>query len=329
MAVAEQYANEIPNDVVTTLSAGINNSTTTIPVTGFTGFPPAAQYRIRIDDELLLVTAGAGTNSWTATRGAEGTTALSHLSGATVTHLLTRDGLLGVGGQINLDGTVAARPAAGVTGRLHLPSDGLTVVRDTGTLWTPSGPIFPFTDPIDGDYTWVNQSTASVDTTQGGIYLSHPGSIDELSLRVKNAPTPPYKIEGAFIPLVRPLNFPSVGLAWYDGTKAITMGFAQNNGTYIAQWTSKWNTVTSFNATYAMTFENLNSFLAGPIVWFRIVDDNTNRKTQISNDGVHWITSHSVSRTDFLTATKVGFYVYSHNQATEVGIWLLHWKETA
>lgn len=69
----------------TTLSSGINSSTTTIPVASASGFPASENYRIKIDDEILEVTAGQGTTSWTATRGFAGTTAASHASGATVT----------------------------------------------------------------------------------------------------------------------------------------------------------------------------------------------------------------------------------------------------
>ena len=35
------------------------------------------------------MTAGAGTTTWTVTRGAESTTAASHADGAAVTHVLT------------------------------------------------------------------------------------------------------------------------------------------------------------------------------------------------------------------------------------------------
>lgn len=85
MAV-EQFANEAE----TTLSAAIETTDgTSISVTSASGFPDSAQYRIRIDDEIMLVTGGAGTTTWTVTRGAESTTAATHLNGATVTHVLT------------------------------------------------------------------------------------------------------------------------------------------------------------------------------------------------------------------------------------------------
>jgi hypothetical protein len=85
--VLERFA----NDAATTLSALIVDAVvTSITVTSATLFPPAAQFRVKIDSELLLVTAGAGTTTWTVTRGVEGTTAAAHSNGAAVTHVLTR-----------------------------------------------------------------------------------------------------------------------------------------------------------------------------------------------------------------------------------------------
>jgi hypothetical protein len=69
----------------TTLSAGINNSTTSIPVTSGTGF--ANGDYIQIDSEILHITAGGGTATLTATRAQLGTTAVAHSSGATVSDI--------------------------------------------------------------------------------------------------------------------------------------------------------------------------------------------------------------------------------------------------
>ena len=82
------------NTAQTTLSAAVASpAATTLTVTAAAGFPAEAQYRIRIDDELLLVTAGAGTTTWTVTRGIEGTTAATHSNGAAVIHVLTAGAL--------------------------------------------------------------------------------------------------------------------------------------------------------------------------------------------------------------------------------------------
>lgn len=71
----------------TTLTSGINATTTTIPVTSGANF--ANGDYIQIDSEILLITAGGGTNSLTATRAQSGTTAATHANGATVTRVIS------------------------------------------------------------------------------------------------------------------------------------------------------------------------------------------------------------------------------------------------
>jgi hypothetical protein len=73
----------------TTLSAGVDGSTTTLAVAGTTGFP-AVPFILAVDagaaaQELVLVTNVAGTNL-TVTRGYDSTTAVAHVTGAVVAH---------------------------------------------------------------------------------------------------------------------------------------------------------------------------------------------------------------------------------------------------
>lgn len=51
---------------------------------GAVGFPSSGSFEVKVDDELMLVTAGAGTDSWTVTRAQHGTTAAAHAVGAAV-----------------------------------------------------------------------------------------------------------------------------------------------------------------------------------------------------------------------------------------------------
>jgi Tfp pilus assembly protein PilV len=63
----------------TTLTAGLSAAGTTLTVTTATGFPATAEFRVKIDSEVLLVTAGgSSTTSWTVERGQDGTTPAAH-----------------------------------------------------------------------------------------------------------------------------------------------------------------------------------------------------------------------------------------------------------
>jgi len=67
----------------TTITGALTASATTVTVASATGFPSSA-FVIRVDDEFMTVTAGFGTTTWTVTRGSNGSTATTHVSGQTL-----------------------------------------------------------------------------------------------------------------------------------------------------------------------------------------------------------------------------------------------------
>lgn len=74
-----------PNPTTGSLGAAISSTTaTSITLSAALG-PSSGNFVILIDSEQMLVTAGNGTTTLTVTRGYNGTTAATHLDGATVT----------------------------------------------------------------------------------------------------------------------------------------------------------------------------------------------------------------------------------------------------
>jgi len=72
---------------------------TAITVTADFGVTAGNAFRVLIDSELMEVTAGHGTTSWTVLRGVDGTTAAVHASGAQVRLLVQ----LGIQSIVNPD----------------------------------------------------------------------------------------------------------------------------------------------------------------------------------------------------------------------------------
>jgi len=68
----------------TELASPVDNIYGFITVTSAGNFPTTCRYRIKIDKEVMIVTAGMGTTTWTVTRGAHGTNATSHAANAVV-----------------------------------------------------------------------------------------------------------------------------------------------------------------------------------------------------------------------------------------------------
>lgn len=96
------------NGGLTTLSSGITSTATSLTVTSASSFPSLTPFRIRVkaeganSSELMMVTAGAGTTTWTVVRAVEpygGSAAASaHGSGAVVEQVVTVVGLSAVAG---------------------------------------------------------------------------------------------------------------------------------------------------------------------------------------------------------------------------------------
>jgi FtsP/CotA-like multicopper oxidase with cupredoxin domain len=108
------------NPKTTTRPTATNATQTTITVASAAGFPTTNGYYIRIDSEVMQVTAGAGTTTWTVARGQLGPPgAAAHASGATVTALANdwSAGFTGVpAGSTNLKVTYQGKNCGNTTG---------------------------------------------------------------------------------------------------------------------------------------------------------------------------------------------------------------------
>jgi hypothetical protein len=185
-----------------------------------------------------------------------------------------------------------------------------------------------FTPPVSGDFSWDNQGGASVSTSDVGIFLSIPASASiSLRSRYKAAPTPPYVITAAFVPLFFGTNtFDTYGFIWSDGTKFATFGVGYNTGVTGGYYllSGKWTSSTVYAANYlALAYSQF-----GPLVWLRIADNNTNRICSLSSDGQNWVVFDTQTRTDHLTPTRVGFGASATNGTYASGLTLRSWKET-
>src|SRR5262245_12103934 len=84
-------AEQLANNAASTLTAAIPDAVaTSLTVANGTVFPASGNFRIIVDNELMIVGARSGNTLSSLTRGAEGTTAVAHTNGAAVTHVLTK-----------------------------------------------------------------------------------------------------------------------------------------------------------------------------------------------------------------------------------------------
>jgi hypothetical protein len=135
----------------TTLSTGINDSTTTIGVVAVSGWPASFPYTLIIDqdtvnEEVVEVTNRSGT-TLTVTRAVDGTTAKSHDAGAAVNHgVSARDfeepnAFLNAGTLplVMAKGDLLAATASGTVDNLTVGTNGFVLTADsnasTGVSW--------------------------------------------------------------------------------------------------------------------------------------------------------------------------------------------------
>lgn len=231
----------------------------------------------------------------------------------------------GGGGNVTSTSAYASPPASPASGDLWFPTNTYYAFRSTGSAWVPWGPIWPLTDPTTPSWSWVNQGSATVATTNGAVFLNGTANASaNLRIRVKNVPTAPYTVTAAFIPLLTTANFSGAGLILRNSGSGNLVLFDYLGDTNVVE-ASKWSSPTTAVAAYSVTsaFRFFN-----PVFWFRIEDNNTNRILSVSADGVNFAVIFTVSRTDYITPDQIGFFVKDQNATYAPAMTLLSWKES-
>jgi len=316
------------NQAVTTLSAAITSvDAASCNVIDATSFPATGDFRIKIDGEILIVTGVAG-NTFTITRGAEGTTAATHASGASVIHLLTKGGLEARVANRFVSDIYDNKPAAAVKGRLFLPTDGLFLEYDDGSAWHKYGPYRRLKAPPQTGWSWVNQGNATMNFVGGALVLEDPECDATLpQLRILVRPM----LEAKSVTMAFTFNgigsdVPFMGFCLrqeggsYDG---YLYGYGVYSGTsmWIAQW-RRYNSPTSLAAN-----GDWDDYLYPQrLIWWRC-ELSDRRRIWYSADGVNWILGLDDSLTSYITATQFGIFIDSTNNAQPVSMSLVHWEE--
>jgi hypothetical protein len=309
----EQFANE-PSAV---LSGAINNSVTSITVSGATNIPASGTFRCRIDTEYMSVSAVSG-STWTVTRGNGGTTAASHADSAPIDVIITAEALNALV-SVQAGGTE-------VSNRRVLNFIGATVSDNSGSSRadiTIQGEYGITQPPVLSNWTWVNQTNATAVDTTRGIYMENvtPATGHSFNILKKAAPATPYTITAKLKCLWYGNDFQEIGLCFRESSsgKLTTWCFSPDTGGFF---------LGQFGFTNPTTYGSNNGFyqrVTSDDYYLRIADNGTNRKLSYSRDGEHFIEVFSESRTNFLTADEVGFYIDSGQSNKILAVHLVSW----
>jgi len=316
---------QLANNAQSTLSATITNTATSLVVVSASAFPTSGNFHILIETEIILVTAVSGT-TFTITRAQEGTTAVGHNSGVTVTAIITKAALENYRSDFVITSLYSSRPSVAINNRIFLPTDINILNIDNGTTWDNYGTLYPLT-PIDTtSFSWVNQGSATLDTTYviPHISCSSNGGTDSWKMFLKSTPTPPYTVTVGMIPKMSiTSNSCAAGVGWRDSVGG-HFHHVIYNGTK-TMYIQEWNSTTSFNTNYSTKDGFLHSVKS--LLWLQLVDDNTSRKINFSTDGFTWINIDSRSRSYNFTPNQIGFDINPYN--VHCGVSILSYLETS
>lgn len=317
---------QFTNGPTTGLDGAIDDSVTSLTVTASTNFPSSPNYRIRIDSEIMLVTAGAGTLTWTVTRGADGTTAASHIDGSTVTHVLTADAVAEFRIDNCLADTYANRPSPGKEGRIFIPTDSRQQViqRDNGATWDSYGPYQIYTaPPASGTLTWVNQGSTTV-TDDTSILMLATNHATNRHLLAKTMGSAPWTLRIA----CKGFGYPSskYGLMLRQSGTGELYGWGPIiNSTQAPVLSAKYSAAAT-GGSNAPDFQATNALV--DIVWLGLGWDGTNANCWFSEDGEHWVLMHQEDLTALMTPDQVGIFVEEVNGSTlDTYMRVFSWEE--
>lgn len=187
-------------------------------------------------------------------------------------------------------------------------------------------PIAGLTVPVDADYAWINQGTATVTVgSDSRIFLKALAAAGHTwKIRKKAAPATPYTVTAGFS-VVFPGNLNSAGICFREsGTGKLYIHALRNIEDIL---TARWTNATTFSATVKLTSDTVHFWSA--LIWLRLEDDGTTLKFYYSSDGENFIQWTTNARTAFMAGgpDEIGFCVNSENTGEDCGMTLIHWAE--
>lgn len=323
------------NLAVNVLSAAMTTTATSCSLTDAHSFPTSGSFRIKIDDEILIVTAVVG-NTFTVTRGAEGTVARSHAAGATVRHLLTKGGLEARVANRFISDLYDNKPAAGVKGRLFLPTDGQFIEYDDGAAWHKYGPYRRLKAPPQTGWSWVNQGNATATFVGSALVLEDPdldATNPQLRLYVRSLGVGATSVTAAFTYNGIGTDAPCMGICARDVGGSDDANFTAWGLRLIASPSNPmtflhYKHYTSPTAVEATPSQDGRQMMPMRVFWMKYEWAGNYKRWYVSGDGINWIKWIEDTLTSYNTPTQFGVFIDPVNNAQKVSLSLVHWEES-
>jgi hypothetical protein len=168
------------------------------------------------------------------------------------------------------------------------------------------------------DFSWVNQDTATAATYCNAVVMTATAksAADSWEMLVKTAPTIPYSFTVHMSDLTNTIIVTGTkifhsGIVIRESSSGKLKCFGiygdgQKTGTSQAVAIYDFSSPTAWAATILETAgQNLNF----NNVWFRVINNNTNRLYFISRDGINFTQVYSEEKTAYMTENQIGISV--------------------
>lgn len=302
---------KLVNDAQSLLDGGIDGSQTTLDVDDGSVFPSTGNFRLRIDDEIMICTARS-TNTLTVVRGQEGTSGAAHGNDSVVTAIFTA-------GNLNR----WAQDNHALFGYSSVPA--IARIEDgSGGILTSS------------DFTWVNQGSATASDQNGTIFLRSPpgGGGENCNILKRTAPSPSYTFQMACQVMKFREASENTGIIFREAAtgKFITFGMSMTGTIPMGIASYRFTNATTYAGTADLSITGGNTphnFFTGKYLWLRAQDDNTNLIFSASPDGVEFTQLLSIARTTHFTTApdEIGFYCNNNTSSNyDLVMRVSHWS---
>jgi hypothetical protein len=224
-------------------------------------------------------------------------------------------------------GTPAAPTAAGGTNTTQIATTAFVTTAVAAVSAGDLSVYRPKVEPVNGDFAWVNQGSATLDTTDG-LFLACPvEASNSIRMRMKTIPASPFTItvfaEFQLAAADFQTAFPII-LRQSSTSELIVFGWLHNAsfGIFLSQKDNE----TTDNSNYVVGHTSFSTAPRIPNYW-RLVADGSNYTWSVSYGGRRFTQIHQAAKTDFLTADQVGFGAASINASNAAGVHIVSWEE--
>lgn len=336
--MAEQYVNLANSTTVGSIDGVTNPITFSVQSGDGTLFPATANgnFRVTVCDtnganaEVMMVTSRA-TDTFTASRGTGASlelpvpTLITHAGGSIVSHDITVGGMNQIRKDLNRFIFSGALPTDGRSGDLLFPTDDVVISGYNGTVFVPGLIGLPKRGNPNSQ-TWSALGAGATITARSQSILLQGTAAAGASIQGQTmaVPATPYTIIASLIPLIPDAGFAHAGICLTDGTKVSDIGLISEGSQRTHITGNHWNSVTSFNG--GLSFVPPIAAGALSMITLAISDDGTNKKFGVSPDGGVFIQSvFSETHANFLTPTRVGYFVDPNSSSQVISMVLLNW----